>query len=1607
MEHETQPSAKFDPRLPLAVDTWKRKLLDLSMRNRLLNFRSTRVSTVTVHDEQPAEVFRQIFLLGESMRFRPMERAEVHAGIDSEPEAESDTLAGEVHNTQVGSIEFEPYSREELADRHVDDILQTTSTPEQLKRSLLRIETLAKGTLEEQGVNTLFLALGMLHYRDSESSAEFRKAPLVLLPVSLDRRNARSGFTVSSSGDDPLLNPALVELLRRNTGIVLPDLPSGDALDEGYDLQQLLKAILDTVSTMEGWRVTNDIYLGLFSFQKFVMYKDLEANASSLINHRVIQRIVTRAGEQHLGLPEDIRSPSLDEVFPPEATAQVVDADASQLRALLAVEQGHDLVIEGPPGTGKSQTITNLIAQALSNGKSVLFVAEKMAALEVVASRLRDVGLGEFCLEMHSSKASKSAVIKQIAASLDASLSRLDSVETVRDRLPDSRSRISDYVRAVHAPYGAMSISPYRAYGELAQVIDAPRLRLHLAPEGVTAAAFDSAVRALEELAAAATAVEPLHYHPYRDSHRTFFSEALLEEVRERANSAVVSEEEISALALQAESSLGLPRVRAAADVEVAVELAAILARSPGAPVEVLTSEAWNTTPPDAEDLVARGRCLTAQLAEIRNQLLDTAADQDPTADLAFVEERLSRPFGFMAWLNGRYRAIARRWKSYRLPNFRGSMVDQLVLMRQVVEVRTGRSALSASRTRARELFGKLWRGDASNWDELERYIAWVVDFRAASVRHSLGARAVGVAAIGQPDVGSVKELRTMVTRLRADLDALGSALEWPDHYLEDTPFRAIADRAQSIVDGWRLGPRWAGFESTRQAAEQGLAAEVLVAALAGEVGMGDIVAAFRRAFWMQWLEAVVTDRPALRGFHGLTHEQRLAEFRDLDQRMLGENRRAVVTRLREFVQRKLRDESAQEAMPFLRREMARQRGHKPVRTTLAAAGTAVRAIQPCFMMSPLTVAQLLDGSEPSFDLVIFDEASQLPTEDAVGAILRGRQLVVVGDPKQLPPTNFFAVANGQVEPERDEDGNILFEDTESVLEEFMGAGAPPARLKWHYRSTDESLIAFSNAQFYDSELMTFPSVWFGGGNRALQFEHVAEGVYEGKGVNWKEAQQVADAVVEHARRWPSQSLGVGTFSTNQQYAILDLLEERRRREPDIEPFFASRVTGGFFVKNLENIQGDERDVIFISVTYAKARDGRLRFHFGPLNQQNGWRRLNVLVTRARHRMRVFSSIRSHDFHLEATTSTGARLLHDFLAYAETGRLDSPVLTARAETESPFERQVYNELTRRGLTLRPQVGVSGYRIDFGVMDSEVQGRFICGIECDGASYHRSETARDRDRLRQQVLEDRGWTIHRLWSTDWFKDRQGQIERLMVSIERTRQRVHEEASPEVAAYSPVEKSPRDVVHPGQASGPTEGGADRNSGYSRPVARPYQAASGDTAWMRRKLLEASPGQLVRTAERIIEVEAPIHIEELIARAAALWGTKAGSRIADRLRRTVIGMTHSRRITMRDDFVWGPETVVEVRSRAALQNPSADHIAPEEYDEAVRSILRSSVTLTHAQLIVETRALLGFQRTGARLELQIDSAIKRLLASGEAGEGSAGLVSRDQENTAHSEN
>jgi very-short-patch-repair endonuclease len=1544
------------------------------MRNRALNYKPSKVGSVTIVDEKPAEIYRQ--LVGEEIAFTFVARdRSPERTSESERQSEGDgkgPVSSEDAHEAGPALPFTPYEREGLEDKHRDAVLQCAGSPEQLDTRLRRLAELQRTAIEEQGVNTLYLALGFLHYTEDRASTTVLRAPLVLVPVHLQRKSARTGFILSLGEDEPVLNPSLVEYLRRVRGIKkFPALPEVTDDPGTADLLPVLEAIQREVAAPSDWKVTEEIALAPFAFQKLVIYKDLEANEERYRTHPLVRRVALREGEPANGLPPGIREINLDEEHPPEQTYQVVDADSSQVRAIAAVAKGHDLVIHGPPGTGKSQTITNLIAEALGQGQRVLFVAEKMAALEVVYRRLAAAQLGEFCLELHSTKARKGEVLDTLRRALHAQADPTTGVASRKATLQRSRGQLNAYVRAVHTPRTTLALSAFQALQGLASAGEVPKVRYAGDPTSATVDQLAGWEHRLQQLQSVGRPVSPIADNPWRDADLSQLGSDLADDIEEARAKAQALVDSVHRRLGVLSQDFGLPLADSIGAGEVAARAAAHLARATGVPEGVLRDPEWSERPPAVTDLLTRGRQTTALGSRLATRY-DPARYEDVTQeDIAYVETKRSGLLGVIALLDSRYRMIRRRWLAMRRPNTKIGMLEQAADLRQALRWQEHVRELDAA-TAPREWFGKAWRGASSNWEDLEARAAWVEQFHR--LQKEAGPFADPAFAIGVSGVApgaSPEEVTRLLGEVKVQVARLRELIRWPEGYLADADLPAISARLAALGAARDRGATWVAFVRAVRDLQDGPTKAVADQVFAGTLVPECALAAFKRSFYAAWLDRVVPTVPELDQFSTAAHEDVRQAFHQADVSLQRETQVGLVARLREMGASRYAN-APDKPRQFLATELAKQKRHRPLRVTMREAGPAVAAIAPCFLMSPMSVSQFL-GPDQQFDLVIFDEASQLSTEDAIGPIGRGKRLVVVGDPKQLPPTNFFAVQIGASEAVEGEDGSIVYEETESVLEEMQAIGLHAAHLEWHYRSAHQGLIQFSNERFYSNRLVVFPAAAYDGPELGVHFVHVEDGRYEGAGVNPIEAARVAAAVVEHFRTRPELSLGVGTFNLRQQNAIWDALEQYRREDPSLEVHFDRAKDEPFFVKNLENIQGDERDVIFLSITYARQADGRLRLNFGPLNRQEGGRRLNVLVSRARQQMRVFSSMLPGEIDPSGTASPGPALMRDFLAFAKTGQIQTTGASA-ADADSPFEFEVGDQIGAMGYLVDRQVGVGSYRLDLGVRSQSRPGEYIAGVECDGAAYHSAECARDRDRLRQMVLERRGWTILRVWSTDWFKDRAGTIQRLRVALQDLEQHVGEQRS------APILQAPVQVTPPA---------APRSTGGPRAYIRPSFPAYVLTPrgqGLGASIVDAASGDVARQVKRIVQAEGPLARDVLRDRLAYLWGhERVGTRIGAAIEAGIVASIRSGYIQERDGFCWAdPAAPAVPRDRSGL-GLVAEQVATEELAAAARMIAAAADVIPEEDLVKEIREALGLRRSNPGT-VRIREVVQALLKDGQ---------------------
>ncbi|MGD0108504.1 MAG: DUF3320 domain-containing protein [Rhodopila sp.] len=749
------------------------------------------------------------------------------------------------------------------------------------------------------------------------------------------------------------------------------------------------------------------------------------------------------------------------------------------------------------------------------------------------------------------------------------------------------------------------------------------------------------------------------------------------------------------------------------------------------------------------------------------------------------------------------------------------------------------------------------------------------------------------------------------------------------------------ADALAAHLDAWRAQARhlrdWCAWRGLVQRADAVGVGGLLRAMEDGLVLPAEASRVFEVNYARWWIGLAVHGSVRLKSFVAAQHELQIQRFCDLDSKLLGLAAKLTRATLASAIPgQTLRERDPEYAV--LARELAKRQRHLPVRQLAERMPRALRRLMPCLMMSPMSVAQYLPADAPPFDLVIFDEASQIPTWDAIGVIGRGRQVIIVGDPKQLPPTRFFErqVPGGDSEVGVGQTGDgqmagveVDIEDLESILDECLGAGIPSIDLQWHYRSRHESLIAFSNYRYYGGRLITFPAPRTV--DRAVSFRHVTDGVYARAGArtNPAEARALVAEVVSVLRGilagGTPRSIGVVTFNSEQQGLVENLLDEARREDPRLEPFFSDETLEPVMVKNLEGVQGEERDLMLFSLTYGPDQTGRVAMNFGPLNQGGGERRLNVAITRAREQLIVFGSLRPEHIDLSRSSSIGVSHLKEFLDYAINGAR----AFARAATgplgdfESPFETAVAHRLAAKGWVLHPQIGVSGFRIDLGVVDPDASGDFLAGLECDGATYHSGATARDRDRLCQLVLERLGWRILRIWSTDWWTNAERECERLHAALEAAlaerraaRNDAGQPGTPEAAA--PVMDG---LLLPGAA-----GGEDASDilVHSDPVDQEYAAvpdddlpgagtgATGDDAGMPTVDAARFYDDTYRDTLRAIVISelarsGPLRIDRLAQRVARRHGfLRTGREIQDRVS-AAIPEACQRTPDLAGTFVW----------------------------------------------------------------------------------------------------
>ena len=1550
------------------LEAARRSLLDTGTRNRLIhvNRNNRRANCINIVNERSDDVFGILRRDGRRMKFKAM-------GEDRH-DPDDDTLLAPI----------DAYDGERDEGRYTDAYLETILGPDAQQKRLLRLALDARTAEEEQGVNILYLALGFLTWFEDKSSSVAREAPLILLPAELVRNARTSTYDVRCRDDEVATNLPLQERLKRDFGMVLPEIEeTDDWLPSEYFFQ-----VTDMIAGRTGWRVQPDaMQLGFFSFAKFLMVRDLDPGNwpdVALTGSQLVRGLLAEGfdpGDSLFG-PDD----KLDRILAPAEIIQVVDADASQTKVIEEVRSGNNLVVQGPPGTGKSQTIANIVAAAVHDGKTVLFMAEKMAALSVVYDRLVKHGLRDVCLELHSRKANKKALAAELGRTLRAGAQPAPAVPAAPDELRDTRDILNWIADVLHSPLHGVDYTPFAALADLARCVGlnvpAPSIQSG-GLERLTNAERDSLGDLVGEFAGTLEESGFPAEHPFTGTGNPDLQPPDRRRLERELEDAVTMLDAVTACAAEDPTVHWGAVPESLAEVMSRHSALEALAGAPEGASDYLTAFFDPAHEPRLVAALRAGSDWRAASDAIAPVFHDSALSE-PAEELRAAVKR--GQFSFFARLGRNYRRAASELDAL----LRGALPKQaaarVALIEKLIDVQRKRAALTEEESWLRPILADNWGGERTEFAHALRVAEWLAEVRAQrrEIPRDVMLRAVAELRDTKALVARIAELvqrarnatETPLRRLAYDLSAGGLGTG-----VESVSIAALRSRLERMRANVHRYDEWVRLAHLRMELSEAGLGPLVDAVAAGTLQP----AAARMEFFHACAEArwrfVIGSLPALsRDLRMQDRHALVRTFSDLERRRFEDVQELI--RARHLAQL---PRGADGQMGIIRGEIARKRRHKPIRWVMQHTGSMVQRIKPVFLMSPISVAQFLRPGAVQFDLLVIDEASQVRPEDALGAIARARQIVVVGDRQQLPPTSFFDRLTGADDADDGDETDVLgakATEMESVLTLCEARGVRQRMLEWHYRSRDPSLIRVSNAEFYDDGLVLPPSPLPDGDDSGLKFRKVA-GVYSSRssgsgraGTNKIEALEIVDLMARHARSGNGQSLGVVAFSKAQSDMITEVLEHARRDDPVLDDLLQENKPENVFVKNIENVQGDERDVILISVGYGPHEPGgRLAsMNFGPINGEGGGRRLNVLFSRARARCEVICSFDPADIDPARAAREGPRVLKRFLEFAKSGRLDEQLPTGLA-ADSPFEEDVAQEIADLGYEVDYQVGSAGFRIDLGVRHVERPGRYILAVECDGASYHRALWARERDRLRQDILEGLGWQFHRIWSTDWFYRREQEIERVRVALEGA-----------------LAQSRHPIVMPGandDVRKDTEEEADQIvDGLDHdPVEIPdmevprYQKARVNVP-TDKEPHELSPYQLANVVARIVEIEGPIHGDEVARRVSAAFGkSRTGARIVQATRRALIAANGH---IIRHGEYWltsDQNKNVPVRNRSEESGTLArpQFLPPMETRAAAAMIAQQSGTMEAEEMVRSVARLFGFKRVGADLQEAIRKALE----------------------------
>ncbi len=1563
-------SATFDTqKIDAQLQKWREKLIDLTKSNPLLRINYSRVSKLQAIEPGLSELFDAIVKNTATLKMPLVKKKAAKKAKKKRKSTDKD---------QQQIIKEETPEEEEPTYTLEPGDITFNKTPKELWQLMRRLHDNARVTVEERGVTTLHLVFGALRWDDP--NLDDAVSPLILVPCEFEYTGPNAHMKLKMLDEEIQLNPALELILRDKHKIQLPSLPEGD---EDLNLESFLQEIAAQVKE-QGWTVLPEVWLSTFSFDSLAIYKDLEALVGIAHTHPLIAALA-RAGalddaSEALEVPHDLDSHNAVPV-------PVLEADSSQLAALTLASTGTNLVVHGPPGTGKSQTITNLIADALGAGKKVLFVSAKMAALNVVHDRLAAIGLGRFCLEAHSTKAGKAKIIEELKRTIDLPVAANNNLlEEQLAELQRVRSNLNTYVQELHVVREPLGISLYQALGKVEKFNKTPDLRGKLPWENlspVTREELRTTIELLRDVASQSSVYDNRDNHPWNgfqlNNERGEENQEKLREKLEKLLDIIQSIANSLSVVDKLFVISGTVSIKKLLELQQIYEMVSGISELPtkwltlGSETHIRLAKLFS----DAGEKIAAYKKLKEAYKAIT-----TEAAKEIIALLSPIESeyknwtRLTKP---AFW----------KWRSELKKHFHESAVIKIGTLQEYLEL--------AKKIDVSEKWFEEQSKDLSRYAINPLQVSTEV-YEEQSKQFLVASKLVQLANdqkinFPEQDITLLPEITIQAKKIAQQLsdNSLPDILSFINtHWLQsfadnlsvkDADIDAVVSKSKELIGALAKCHEWVVLQVTlKKCSDRNLIDFVKSLDKESATQLPD---ALEKKFYKLWAGEVLGESSVLQEFSGMRREERIEHFHALDRQIKASVLKKIQMSAAEPARRVMSaqgDFGSRSEAGILFRELQKRRRFKPLRKLFGEIPHVLQALKPCLLMSPTSVSTFLKPGLFSFDIVVFDEASQLPTQEGIAAILRSRQVVVAGDENQLPPTTFFDSSTWFEQDENDDESEPL----ESLLDDCCAIHPffTDERLLWHYRSKDERLIKFSNHYIYNNSLVTFPSATIDPEGRGVRLVYLPNGTWDrGKSrTNRVEARAVAQLVIDQFEKQPERSVGVVAMNSSQKDAIELALDELTASRPHLAGLLDTQKNEPFFIKSLENVQGDERDIIIISVGYAKSPKGALSYSFGPLNRDGGWRRLNVLVTRAKWQTVLVTSLRSQELGGISPNNRGAIMLRNYIEYAEKGaELPAEATVLTKEETNDFENGVASALRDAGCLVDEQVGASGYRIDLAIRDPRDNNRYLLAVECDGATYHSSRTARDRDMLRQDVLRSQGWKMYRLWSTDWFRDRDAALQSLLNAVNVALQHPTDES----VQAPPLEQKDLEAEIPNEETNTISHEAISDRKYNPGV--PYRKMAITRHLSPEIIMKKSrKTDFAKTVALIVQEEGPIHGDILLERLRELFAvSRVGNNIMKNLNVALHYAGTRYKVELKDDFIYGANKPSNFRINTEEVQRSIEQIAPEEISLAACYLVEDQFGFARESLPKAILEVLGLKRATSEALDHVSSIIETLIS------------------------